>query len=137
MTAYRTLTSTAHSRELGGELRRAREATGATAFDFARKLGWHQSRISRIETGKLDPSEVEVAIYLTNCGVSGDELNRVLDLATESCDGFWYRKHDQQLPEELRSLMVQENTAAAITDFELTRIPGLLQEEHYGICQVE
>jgi hypothetical protein len=28
--------------------------------------------------------------------------------------------------------MLQENTAAAITDFELTRIPGLLQEEHYA-----
>jgi transcriptional regulator with XRE-family HTH domain len=132
MTTWKPLMSTGRGRELGGELRRLRELAHYSGHELARKVGWNPAKISRMETGKSEPSEVDVAIFLTSCGVSGDELRRLLDMATETSDGYWYRQHDQQLPDELRSLVVQENTAETITDFELTRIPGLLQEEHYA-----
>lgn len=38
-------------RKLGEELRSLRHASGLTSRDAARMLGWHQSKVSRIETG--------------------------------------------------------------------------------------
>lgn len=37
-------------RKLGEELRRLRLAAGLTSRDAARLAGWHQSKVSRIET---------------------------------------------------------------------------------------
>lgn len=49
--------TTARSRELGIELRRARERIGYTGGQLARKLGWSNSRISRLEGGMRFPPE--------------------------------------------------------------------------------
>ncbi|SFO95934.1 Helix-turn-helix domain-containing protein [Amycolatopsis arida] len=123
---------TVRARELGEELRRAREAAGFLASDLADMLDWSPSKISRMESGRRGVSVIDVAIYLTTCGVVGKELDRLLDLAAEQDDGYWLRPHGEQLPEQLRSLVVQENQATTITDFELARIPGLLQTEDYA-----
>ncbi|MDV6014405.1 helix-turn-helix transcriptional regulator [Haloechinothrix sp. LS1_15] len=124
--------STARARELGTELRRAREATGLSGVEMARKLGWSHSKVSRMESGQRPGSEVDNAIYLSSCGVPRAELERLLKLARQADDGYWVRPHGHGLPDELRSLVVQETTAAAITSFELARINGLLQTEEYA-----
>lgn len=38
-------------RKLGEELRALRHTSGLTSRDAAALLGWHQSKVSRIETG--------------------------------------------------------------------------------------
>lgn len=124
--------STALTRELGAELRAARVKAGFTGLSLAHQLGWDQSKISRMETGVRGTSEVDAAIYLAYCKVGGKELNRLLDLAREADNGYRLRLHGSALPDELRSLIVQETTADVITAFELTRIPGLLQTEEYA-----
>lgn len=49
-------------------------------------------------------------------------------------DGYWLRPHGARLPDELRSLVVQENlaTSTSISSFELARVPGLMQTEDYA-----
>ncbi len=49
---------------IGPELRRLRIRTGLTASAVARKLDWSQSRLSRVETGRFQPSLDEVATLL-------------------------------------------------------------------------
>lgn len=124
--------STARARELGGELREARERTRLHASDMARVLGWSASKVSRLESGTRGTSEVDVAIYLASCGVDRGELERLLDLAREVDGGYWLRPHGRQLPDELRSLIFQENIARTITSYEPLLIPGLLQTEGYA-----
>lgn len=123
--------STARARELGVELRRARERAGYSGVDLARRTGWSTSKVSRMESGTRTASEVDVAIYLTSCGVVRGELERLLELARESYDQYWLRPHGKGLPDELRSLVVQETTADAIASYEPLLIPGLLQTENY------
>lgn len=52
-------------RKLGAELRRLRGASGLTSEEAAQLVGWHQSKVSRIETG--------------SSGVKSEDLNRLLD----------------------------------------------------------
>lgn len=72
---------TGRARELGGELRRARERAALHGSDLARVLGWSTSKVSRLESGTRGTSEVDVAVYLASCGVERCELERLLDLA--------------------------------------------------------
>ncbi|SFB55735.1 Helix-turn-helix domain-containing protein [Amycolatopsis marina] len=123
--------SSARRRELGSELRRLREKAGFQGRDIAKALGWAQSKVSRVETGMRGSSELEAAIYLATCRVAPDELKRLLDLHAEIEDGVWVRRHNPRLPDELRSLVVQETTATAISSYEPLIVPGLAQTEDY------
>ncbi len=57
---------TSHLRErrkLAGQLKTARESTGLSGSRFAKELGWPQSRVSRIETGTIFPSEEHIRAW--------------------------------------------------------------------------
>lgn len=123
--------STARGRELGAELRKRRKAAGWQTQELADKLGWSAAKVSRMETGVRGQSEVDVAVYLTFCKVLREELNELLDLARETDKGRWLRPHGERLPDELRTLIFHENTAASIHSYEPLLIPGLLQTEAY------
>jgi transcriptional regulator with XRE-family HTH domain len=124
--------STARTRELGAELRRVREAARFTGNELARKLGWSPSKVSRMETGDRNTTEVEVAVYGAFCGAMGDELNRLLDLAHKVDDDHWLHVRGERLPDELRSVIALETTAQIITYYEPIVIPGLVQTEEYA-----
>ncbi len=64
---------TMRSRELGEGLRRAMEAAGLTGVDAARRLDWSPSRVSRMLSGTRGTTDVDVAMFLTVCGVRGRE----------------------------------------------------------------
>jgi transcriptional regulator with XRE-family HTH domain len=48
---------------LAEALRAMREATGLTGVAFAARLGWQQSRVSKIETGKQFPSADDITAW--------------------------------------------------------------------------
>lgn len=123
--------STARSRELGEELRRVRELTGMNGSQLARKLGWSQSRISRLESGKRGASELDVTIFLAVCGVTGKELERLVGLCKEVYAQTWLQSHGERISDELTTLARHEATASAIHEYEPLLIPGLLQIEDY------
>lgn len=124
--------STARTRQLGAELRKAREAARYTGWELAKKLSWSQSKVSRMELGSRTCPEVDVAIFLAFCGVGGEELRRILDLAKECNDDYWLHTTGERMPKGLRSLVVQETTAQVITYYEPLIVPGLLQTEDYA-----
>lgn len=104
--------------------------------EVARRLGWSPTKVSRLESGTRGSCEIDIAMYLTTCGVSRTELDRLLDLCRASDDGYWLRPHGERLPDELRSLVYQETSAATIGSFELARVPGLLQTEDYARAMI-
>jgi transcriptional regulator with XRE-family HTH domain len=124
--------STARGRELGGELRRLRAKAGFTGHSIARVLGWAPAKVSRLETGARDVSDMDLAIFLATCRVRPDDLKRLLDMHEEEANGYWLRPHGERLPAELRSLAVQETTAASIHNYEPLIVPGLAQAENYA-----
>jgi transcriptional regulator with XRE-family HTH domain len=137
ISAYRVLMtslreSTARTRELGAELRRVREEARYAGSELARKLGWSPSKVSRMETGDRNTSEVDTAIYAAFCGVGGEALEHLLDLARENNDDYRLQARGERLPDELRSLIVLETTAEIIVYYEPMVVPGLAQSEDYA-----
>jgi transcriptional regulator with XRE-family HTH domain len=124
--------SSARSRELGEELRKRRQHVGLTGSELAHQLGWSPSKVSRIESGVIGVSEVDAAIYLTFCGVLKEELGELLDLARQDDTTTWVQEHGGRLPDELRTLVYHETTAASIASYEPMLVPGLLQTEDYA-----
>ncbi|MFE0020070.1 helix-turn-helix domain-containing protein [Amycolatopsis sp. NPDC059021] len=124
--------ATPQAKELGNDLRRARLAAGLTEAQLARKLGCSASKISRIEHGLRGIEEFDLIRLLAFCGVSGDEIRRLRDLAREADDPYRLRPHHDQLPDELSTLITHETTAASITVFEPQLVPGILQTEGYA-----
>ncbi|WP_084628753.1 helix-turn-helix domain-containing protein [Amycolatopsis nigrescens] len=123
--------SSVRSRELGGELVRIRERAGLTGDALAKILHWSPSKVSRVESGKRGTREVDIAVYAASCGLKYGELEDLLALAREADTGYWVRPHEGRLPDELRTLIVQENSASTILSYEPLLVPGLLQTEDY------
>jgi transcriptional regulator with XRE-family HTH domain len=124
--------SSALSRELGAELRKAREKAGFVGYQLANRLGWSASKISRAETGLQPLGEVDTAIFLSYCHAEREETKYLMGVARELSDAYHLRPHGSALPDELRTLIIQETTADVITELEVTRVPGLLQTDEYA-----
>ena len=122
---------TAHGRELGEELRRRRTAAGYLGKELAFRLGWSTTKVSRVEVGARAISEADIIMYLASCGLSEAEIDPILDLARQGRQDHRFQAHGGQLPEELKTLIFLENTAAEIEGYEQTFIPGLFQTAAY------
>jgi transcriptional regulator with XRE-family HTH domain len=119
---------TIRSRELGEELRRAMKHAGYSASDMARQLDWSSSRVSRLLSGKRGGSALDVSAFIAVCGIRSPEKERLMGLALDQHRPGFLQPH---LPTQLRTLINHENKARAITDFESTLVPGLLQTDAY------
>ncbi len=123
---------TMRSRELGEGLRRAMEAAGLTGVEAARRLDWSPSRVSRMLSGTRGTTEVDVAMFLTVCGVRGRERKRLLAVCQDQGVPGWLQEYGDRLPKQLVTLVDHEDKAQQITDFEATWVPGLLQTADYA-----
>jgi transcriptional regulator with XRE-family HTH domain len=123
---------TIRSRELGDGLRQAMERAGLTGKQVAQTLGVSPSMVSMLLTGKRGTSEVDVAAFLGVCRAKGPERDRLLALCREQDTPGWFQQHGSRLPKQLMTLIDHENKAVAISEFEVTGVPGLLQTGEYA-----
>ena len=125
------LVSTARRRELGAALRALREQRGYNGLDMALRLGWTQTMVSRVETGKRPVTPLEVVKYTGACGVHDSQQDALILLADEP-DDYRLKLHDGKIPDELRALMFHESTASTIESYQSIYIPGITQTEEYA-----
>jgi len=59
-------------RALGRRLAELRTEAGLTKRALAARLGWHESKCSRFESGTRPPSERDLRAWTTACGVPGE-----------------------------------------------------------------
>ncbi|HSL09361.1 MAG TPA: helix-turn-helix transcriptional regulator, partial [Pseudonocardiaceae bacterium] len=123
---------TIRSRELGDGLRQAMEQAGLTGKQAAQMLSWSPSFVSLLLSGKRGASEVDIAAFLGVCRVKGPERDRLLALCREQDNPGWLQQHGSRMPKQLVTLIDHENKAVAISAFEVTVVPGLLQTGEYA-----
>jgi len=119
--------STIRSRELGDELRHAMEKANLNGKLAAKLLGWSESKVSRLLMGYQIVNESDIAALLALCLVKGDEKDRLMTLAREYDVPGWLQKHPP-----FETLVNLERRATEITEFEVLRVPGLLQTGDYA-----
>ncbi|MGG8405619.1 helix-turn-helix domain-containing protein [Streptomyces sp. 12297] len=128
-------------RQLGEELRALRDRSGLTSGETARMLGWHQSKISRIETGRSGVKPEDVRLLLDTYGVAGAGERSLLEALAASAasggpstglDRQWWHEYRGLLPQEYRDFISLEAGARTARTVELSVVPGLLQTARYA-----
>ncbi|MFF3191801.1 helix-turn-helix domain-containing protein [Streptomyces misionensis] len=123
-------------RKLGAELRTLRTGAGLTSGEAARLVGWHQSKVSRIETGSSGVKPADLRLLLDVYAVRDAQLRELLlMLAGSENDGDrdrWWHAYRGVLPPTYRDFISLESQASAMRTLETTVVPGLLQTADYA-----
>ncbi|NEE21699.1 helix-turn-helix domain-containing protein [Streptomyces sp. SID7499] len=123
-------------RKLGAELRALRTSAGLTSGEAARLVGWHQSKVSRIETGTSGVKPADVRLLLDAYGVADSQLRELLMVlaGSEDSDGrhHWWHAYRGVLPPTYRDFISLESQAGAMRTLETSVVPGLLQTPEYA-----
>ncbi|MFF7732156.1 MULTISPECIES: Scr1 family TA system antitoxin-like transcriptional regulator [unclassified Streptomyces] len=123
-------------RKLGAELRALRTSAGLTSGEAARLVGWHQSKVSRIETGTSGVKPADVRLLLDAYGVTDSQLRELLMVLAGSDDSdgrhHWWHAYRGVLPPTYRDFISLESQAGAMRTLETTVVPGLLQTPEYA-----
>ncbi|MEV0843314.1 helix-turn-helix transcriptional regulator [Actinocatenispora sera] len=127
-------TQVAARRQLGEELRRLRTAVPLTGQQVAQALGWHQSKVSRIEAGKNLIRAEDVEALLPVLRADPDEARRLLGLAAVNVGepGSWRNSSRSGLTRRQRDFIALEASAVQIAHYQPVLLPGYLQSPAYA-----
>jgi hypothetical protein len=118
---------------LGAHLRRLREEAEVTRTDAAWAIRGSESKISRMELGRVGFKIRDVDDLLTLYKLDDQvERERLLDLARQANDPGWWQRYDDLTPTWFHSYLGLEMAVDLIRTFELQFVPGLLQTPEYA-----
>jgi transcriptional regulator with XRE-family HTH domain len=117
---------------LGSQLRRLRESRGLTREDAGYTIRASESKISRMELGRVSFKERDVADLLTLYGVAETDRDALLGLAREANVAGWWHGYGDLLPGWFQTYVGLEEAATRIQTFEVQFIHGLAQTEDYA-----
>jgi transcriptional regulator with XRE-family HTH domain len=128
---------TARRMVLGGQLRRLRERGNITRERAGDAIRGSESKISRLELGRVSLKERDVADLLALYGVTDtDERAAFLALVRESNEPGWWRSYHDLVPKWFQDYVGLEESAARIQTYEVAFVPGLVQTERYAAAVV-
>ncbi|WUR84534.1 helix-turn-helix domain-containing protein [Streptomyces phaeochromogenes] len=122
-------------RKLGAELRTLRARAGLKSGEAARLVGWHQSKVSRIETGRSGVKPTDVELLLDAYEVRDAELRELLVVLAGSDDNgrhHWWHAYRGLLPSTYSDFISLESQASVMRTLENSVVPGLLQTPEYA-----
>jgi transcriptional regulator with XRE-family HTH domain len=127
---------TARRRRLATALRQLREERSLSAAQVARTVGWSESKVSRIETGRT--------------GIRSDDLDRLLDayevgqemhtalhtLRRQASHRGWWNSYSDALPSWFQSYVGLEDGAKSVMIYQNQLVPGLMQTDEYATAVI-
>jgi transcriptional regulator with XRE-family HTH domain len=120
--------------QLGLVLKGLREGAGLTTYALAERLRWSQSKVTRIENGRVLATADDAEAWAQVTGapdVTREELSQLAYAAwTET--RTWRASHRRGLAARQVEMSEMERTATHILHFQPSAIPGLLQAEGYA-----
>ncbi|MFD5508174.1 helix-turn-helix domain-containing protein [Streptomyces sp. NPDC127051] len=123
---------------LGARLRELRAEAGVNGKDFAARLGWQRSKVSRLENGKQTATEADTDAWATAAGVpeeAADLRSRLKGL--ESQQRSWRRQLAAGHRPVQDRYVVEYQRTATMRGYEATVIPGLFQTPDYARHLIE
>jgi len=129
-TGEQNIGPTARRMILGSQLRRLREEAGITRQQAGYNIRGSESKISRLELGRVGFKERDVSDLLTMYGVDdAGERQTYLDLVKQSNEPGWWRRFGDTMPNWFTDLVGLEEAASRIQIWEPLYVSGLLQIE--------
>lgn len=118
---------------LGGQLRRYREAAGVTRAEAGNQIRASESKISRLELGRVATKARDVQDLLAYYGVPAEEVEDLLQLQHDSTrNPRWWNAYSDLLWKKFENYIGLEESAVRIYSFEPLVVPGLMQTERYA-----
>ncbi|MEU1305057.1 helix-turn-helix transcriptional regulator [Streptomyces shenzhenensis] len=118
---------------LGSQLRRLRESRGITREAAGYSIRASESKISRMELGRVSFKTRDVEDLLTLYGITDEaERESLLSLAREANVAGWWHSYSDVLPSWFPTYVGLEGAASLIRVYEVQFVHGLLQTEEYA-----
>ena len=118
---------------LGAQLRRLREAKGISREEAGYLIRASESKISRMELGRVGFKERDIADLLSLYGITHqDERAALLELARQAKSPGWWQRYGDILPNWFQTYLGLEEAASLIRTYEVQFVPGLLQTQDYA-----
>ncbi|HEX7660442.1 MAG TPA: helix-turn-helix transcriptional regulator [Pseudonocardiaceae bacterium] len=118
---------------LGGQLRKLRERADISRADAGYHIRGSESKISRLELGRVGFKERDIADLLTLYGVlDGQEREQFLAMVKQSNQPGWWHRYTDLMPKWFEDYVGLEEAASRIQTYEPQFVPGLLQTEDYA-----
>ncbi|TDT95327.1 helix-turn-helix protein [Streptomyces sp. 846.5] len=118
---------------LGVRLRELRAEGGHTGREFAERMGWPQSKVSKLESGKQTATVADLTAWAEAAGnpSAATELKARL-LGAETAYRSWRRQLAGGHRARQDAAIEESQRTSVIRAFESSRIPGLLQTSAYA-----
>ncbi|GAB3507398.1 helix-turn-helix domain-containing protein [Phytohabitans suffuscus] len=118
---------------VGAQLRQLREARGLTRAEAGDTIRASESKLSRMELGRVGFKQRDVKDLLTLYGVHDEaEREAVLARVREANAPSWWQPYSDVTPNWFQRYLGLEATASLIRTYEVAFVPGLLQTEDYA-----
>jgi transcriptional regulator with XRE-family HTH domain len=118
---------------VGGQLRKLREAKGITREEAGYHIRSSDSKISRMELGRVGFKERDISDLLTLYGVAEEqERETLLELARQANNRGWWHRFDDITTSWFQPYLGLEPAASLIRTYEVQFVPGLLQTADYA-----
>ena len=118
---------------LGAQLRRLREAADIPRADAGYSIRGSESKISRLELGRVGFKERDVADLLAMYGVNDPGAREVfLEMVKRANEPGWWHRYTDLMPSWFHEYVGLEESASRIQTYELQFVPGLMQTEDYA-----
>lgn len=120
--------------ELASLLRTSRLDRGLSGQELADRLGWSQSKVSKVENGRTRPSSSDVRAWLEACHASGEVFRHGDELAEGALveSRHWRAVHAKGLGPGQGGVGGLERRAEIVRSFQPSLVPGLLQTAEYA-----
>jgi transcriptional regulator with XRE-family HTH domain len=117
---------------LGTRLRRLREAAEISRAEAGYAIRSSESKISRLELGRVGFKARDVADLLTMYGVTDPGRRETfLEMVARSNEPGWWHRYTDLVADWFEDYLGLEESASRIQEWETQFVPGLLQTEDY------
>jgi transcriptional regulator with XRE-family HTH domain len=118
---------------LGARLRRLREAAEISRAEAGYAIRGSESKISRLELGRVSFKVRDVTDLLTMYGVTDPEKREAfLEMVARSNEPGWWHRYTDLVADWFQDYLGLEESASRIQTWEQQFIPGLMQTEDYA-----
>ncbi len=118
---------------LGARLRRLREAAEISRAEAGFAIRSSESKISRLELGRVSFKPRDVTDLLTMYGVTDPEKREAfLEMVKRSNEPGWWHRYTDLVADWFQDYLGLEESASRIQTWEQQFVPGLLQSEDYA-----
>jgi transcriptional regulator with XRE-family HTH domain len=123
---------TARRRRLATALRQLREDRNLNCTEAGKAVGWSESKVSRIETGRVKIAQPDLERLLDLYEVTGETRAALLTLRRQATHRGWWHSYSDALPAYFEAYVGLEDGAKSLSTYQNQLVHGLMQTEDYS-----